>query len=104
MAVIINGASIPQEPIPPKKRRSGHTEPKWPDFSLDEPGRKVRTAHFQWFMGQMSHSAFLARRKRERVPEPDGHDPRPFWWTETVKDFLQHLTRRPWERFPDRLI
>ena len=104
MAVIINGASIPQEPIPPKKRRSGHTEPKWPDFPLDEPGHKVRVAHFQWFMDQMSHSAFMERRRRGRVPAPDGNDGHPFWWSQNVKHFLQRLTRRPWERFPDRLI
>src|SRR5437763_1122262 len=99
MGVTINGAPKPQLHAP-KKKKSGHTDPQCPIFSLDEPGHKVRIANFQWFMGCMSHSAFHARQKRSRIPKPDGRDARPFWWSETVKAFLKGLVRRRWERYP----
>lgn len=97
MPVILNGVPMPQRPTP-KKRKSTHTEPQ--SFSLDEPGRKVRIANFQWCMDCMSHSAFHARQRRGFIPEPDGRDPRPFWWSENVKAYLQGLVRRRWQRFP----
>lgn len=70
-----------------KKRKSGHTKPKAPQISLHEPGW-IRVAHFQALLGDLSHSAFYARLKLGRVPKPDGHDPRPYWRTETVRAFL----------------
>jgi len=51
-------------------------------------------------MDGMSHSAFHARQRRGFIPKPDGSDPRPFWWTETVKVYLQGLVRRRWQRYP----
>ena len=88
MPITINGSPI--QPIPSMKKKSGHTEPQSPMFSLNDPGHKVRVATFQWYMGQMSHSAFHAQRKKGRVPTPDGFDPRPFWWSETVAHFFGH--------------
>lgn len=71
-----------------KKRKSGHTKPRAPQISLHEPGW-IRVAHFQALLGDLSHSAFYARLKLGRVPKPDGHDPRPYWRTETVREFLR---------------
>jgi hypothetical protein len=102
MANIVSGLPISLEAVPGKK--SGHTEPQSPMFSLNDRGHKVRIANFQWFMGQMSHSAFEARRKKGLIPPPDGHDKRPFWWSETVAHYLKHLTRRRWQRFPARRL
>src|SRR2546425_7215831 len=99
MAITINGAPMPKRPTP-KKKKCGHTEPQCPTFSLDEPRHKVRIANFQWCMGGMSHSAFHARQKRNRIPKPDGYDPRPYWWSETVKSFRLGLKRRRWEHYP----
>ncbi|MBI3374986.1 MAG: hypothetical protein HY017_24960 [Betaproteobacteria bacterium] len=98
MALTINGSSA--LPIrAPKKKKVGHTDPQVPKFSFDEPGHKVRIANFQSLMGGISHSAFMKRRKRNLIPEPDGRDRRPFWWSETVKAFIQSSQRRKWEKF-----
>jgi hypothetical protein len=99
MTISINGSPLPKKPVT-KKPKSGHTEPKSPTFPLDEPGHKVRIANFQWLMDGMSHSAFHARQRRGFIPQPDGRDPRPFWWTETVKVYLQGLVRRRWQKYP----
>lgn len=77
-----------------EKRKSGHTKPKAPQISLHEPGF-IRVAHFQALLGDLSHSAFYARLKLGRVPKPDGHDPRPYWKTSTVRDFLQGSSNEP---------
>jgi len=99
MAITINGSPRPPKPAP-KKKKCGHTEPQTPSFTLDSPGQKVRIAHFQCFMGRISHSAFMERRRRKYIPEPDGYDKnRPFWWSETVKAFIQGSQRRRWEKF-----
>lgn len=98
MAFTIKGA--PHSPKPRlKRKKSGHTEPQSPTFPLDESGHKVRIAHFQWLMDCMSHSAFMAQRSKGRIPEPDGKDKnRPYWWSESVKLFLDGLVRGRWER------
>lgn len=71
-----------------RKRPNGHTMPKRPAVSLDQPGR-VRVAHFQWYLGEISASAFYQRLKKGRVPPPCGNDGRPYWRTEVVKEFLE---------------
>lgn len=71
-----------------KKRRSGHTKPRAPQISLHEPGL-IRVTHFQALLGDLSHSAFYARLKLKRIPPPDGRDPRPYWKTSTVREFLE---------------
>lgn len=73
---------------PYKKRKSGHTKPRAPQISLSEPGF-IRVAHFQALLGDLSHSAFYARLKLKRIPPPDGRDPRPYWKTSTVREFLE---------------
>jgi len=99
MAITINGSPLPPK-LTTKKRKCGHTEPQVPTFSLDEPGHKVYIANFQSLMGGISHSAFMNRRQRHFIPEPDGHEKkRPFWWSDTVKAFIQGSQRRPWEKF-----
>jgi|SRR5579862_1061844 len=103
MAITVNGEPISPKPTPPRKK-CGHTEPQSPTFSLNELGHKVRIANFQWFMGQMSHSAFHARQTRGFIPPPDGYDKRPFWWSQTVAHYLKHLKRRLWQRFPARQV
>ncbi|MDP9586028.1 UNVERIFIED_ORG: hypothetical protein J2791_005343 [Burkholderia contaminans] len=70
------------------KRKSGHTKPRAPQISLHEPGF-IRVAHFQALLGDLSHSAFYARLKLKRIPPPDGRDPRPYWKTSTVREFLE---------------
>lgn len=78
-----------QHPDQPKKRRSGHTKPQAPLIPLDQPGR-LRVAHLQALLGDLSHSAFYQRRKMKQVPPPDGYDGRrPYWNTATVRAFLQ---------------
>lgn len=86
MGISINGSTVP--PKPATKKRSGHTQPQVPQISLHEPGR-LRVAHMQALLGGISHSAFYSRLALGRVPKPDGHDPRPYWKTETAKAFLQ---------------
>ncbi len=88
MTVIINGAPIPQRSTP-KKKKSGHTKPQAPQISLNEPGR-LRVAHLLALFS-ISHSTFYARLHHpvDRFPEADGHDPRPYWKTETIKKLLE---------------
>jgi hypothetical protein len=81
-------SSTPALEAPGRKKQRGHTQPRTPEISLSEPGR-LRVAHFQALLGGISHSAFYARLRDERIPRPDGRDPRPYWRTETLKLFLQ---------------
>ena len=68
------------------KRQSGHVQPRALLISLDQPGR-VRIAEWLGMLG-IKHATFYTRRWQEILPKPDGHDPRPFWNTETVRAFL----------------
>ncbi|WP_144030221.1 hypothetical protein [Burkholderia sp. AU6039] len=72
----------------PRKRTNGHTAPKPPAISLDQPGR-IRVANFQALLGGISGSAFYQRLKLGRIPQPCGNDGRPYWRTEVVKKFLE---------------
>ncbi|QIN63108.1 hypothetical protein SBC1_31320 [Caballeronia sp. SBC1] len=74
-------------PAEKPKRVYKNTQPKAPLITLDEPGL-IRNAHFQALLGGLSQAAFYQRRKKGAVPPPDGHDPRPYWKTSTVKSFL----------------
>lgn len=92
MAITINGRPLIIAPAPEKKaaekKKSTHTQPKKPPISLDEPGR-LRNAHIQYLLGGLSQSALRDRITYKNFPRPDGRDPRPFWATETVRQFLQ---------------
>ena len=71
-----------------RKKSNGHTKAVAPTISLDQPGR-LRVAHLLSLLG-ISHSTLYAGLRRKRYPAPDGLDGRmPFWWTETVRQFLQ---------------
>jgi len=68
-------------------QRNGHTRPKAPIISLDEPGR-LRVGHLMALLS-VSHSTLYARLRSHDIPAPDGRDPRPYWNTRTVRTFLQ---------------
>ncbi len=88
MAITFKNKVVVIQTSYPRKKQAGHTMPKKPEISLDEPGR-IRIAHFQDLLGGLSHSAFDVRRRLGLVPPYDGRDPRPYWNTQTVKKFLQ---------------
>ena len=70
----------------PKKQR-GHTAPKAPVISLDQPGR-LRVANLLAVFG-ISHSTLYAGLKTGRYPLKDGKDGKfPYWNTATIKAFL----------------
>lgn len=67
--------------------KSGHTLPRPPQVSLDQPGR-LRVAHLLCLLS-VSHATFYKRLKSGLYPAPDGHDGKmPYWSTETVRRFL----------------
>jgi hypothetical protein len=86
MGVSINGKPITSATVF-KAKRSGHTKAKAPTISLDQPGR-LRVAHLMALLS-ISHSSLYERLRTHVVPKPDGHDPRPYWKTETVRLLLQ---------------
>ena len=86
MAITINGKVIVAAAPAPKKK-SGHTKPRAPAISLSEPGR-LRVANLLALFA-ISHSALYAQLNLNRFPKPDGHDPRPYWRTETIRQKLQ---------------
>lgn len=90
MAILINGKPLVMAaPSKHKKTKSGHTTAKPYRGSLNEPGR-FRVANWMSLL-DISHSALYARMKyyhKYPLPPADGHDPRPFWNTETVRKYL----------------
>lgn len=68
------------------KRRNGHVQAVAPPISLDGPGR-LRVAHVMALCA-LSHSGIYARLAAKTFPQPDGRDPRPFWNTRTILEFL----------------
>lgn len=95
MSIIINGVEVnagQSLPTTPERvrRKSGHTQPKSYCGSLHEPGR-FRVSNWLHLLN-ISHSAFYARLRyfhKYPVPPPDGHDPRPYWHTTTVLEYIQ---------------
>jgi hypothetical protein len=74
----------------PKKQR-GHTTPKPPFVSLDEPGF-LRVCHVLWLLG-ISHSAFYDGLRAGRIPANDGRVGRlPLWRTSTIRAFVEATT------------
>lgn len=72
------------KPVP---KKSGHTIPKAPAISLDQPGR-LRVAHLLAVLG-VSHSTLYSGIKSGRYPKPDAYDGKlPVWQTHTIKNFL----------------
>jgi hypothetical protein len=71
-----------------KQSKSGHTRPRQPIISLDQPGR-LRVAHLLAILG-VSHSTLYSGIKTGRYPSFDGRDGAfPFWRTSTLKAFLE---------------
>lgn len=91
MGITINGQAITSA-TPRKTWRSGHTKAQAPIISLDQPGR-LRVGHLMALLS-LSHSALYVR-LGNRVPKPDGRDPRPYWNTGTIKLFLQGQEIQP---------
>lgn len=94
MAITINGHTTSnagiKTAVPGKKAKSGHTQAKPYQGSLDDPGR-FRVANWLALLN-LSHSAFYARLKdyhKFPLPQPDGFDGRPYWDTATVTKYLQ---------------
>jgi hypothetical protein len=68
-------------------RKNGHTKPKAPLTSLDQPGR-LRVSNWLALLG-VCHSTFVNGVKSGRYPKADGYDGRfPFWNNETGKKYL----------------
>lgn len=85
------GIQIPQTKIAtPVKKQRGHTLPRRPLISLDEPGR-LRVGNLLVIFN-ISHTKLYADLPRKgspgRYPAPDGNDGRPYWNTSTIKSFL----------------
>jgi predicted DNA-binding transcriptional regulator AlpA len=72
----------------PSPKQRGHTRPKAPLISLDQPGR-LRVAHLMALLA-VSHSTLYERLKQGVFPKPDGFDGRcPWWRTSTIKSLLE---------------
>lgn len=71
-----------------RKKQRGHTAPKAPLISLDQPGR-LRVAHILALLA-ISHSTWYAGIRTGRYPPPDYRDGKvPFWRTSTIKALLE---------------
>jgi hypothetical protein len=69
------------------KKRSNHTKPEAPPFSLDVDAR-LRVKHMLALLS-ISHSTFCAGVNSGRYPKPDGKDGAiPYWRTSTARKFL----------------
>lgn len=86
LKVTANFDEVPEQLKP--QRSNGHQQPKALMVPLDTPGARVRVCHWLHLLGGLSASAFYKRLERGYIPLPDGHDPRPYWRTETVQEFL----------------
>lgn len=68
-------------------KNNGHTKPKPPLISLNQPGR-LRVANVMSLLG-ISHATLYAGMKTGRYPKPDGYDGKlPYWFTETIRALL----------------
>ena len=73
-------------------KRRGHTMPRAPLISLDQPGW-LRVANLLAVLN-ISHSSLYAGLKPRagetttRYPKPDGNDGRPYWLTSTIFAFI----------------
>ena len=70
------------------RKKSGHTLPRQPEISLDQPGR-LRVSNLLALFN-VSHSTLYAGMKTGRYPAPDGWDGNfPYWKTSTVRAVLE---------------
>jgi hypothetical protein len=74
-------------PVLPKKQR-GHTTPKAPLISLNQPGRGgvSNLLGLRWGC----HTTVYARLAGHAYPQPDGYDGKfPYWKTSSIAVFLE---------------
>jgi hypothetical protein len=70
-----------------RKKQRGHTTPRAPIISLDQPGR-LRVANLLALFA-CAHTTFYDRLAKNLYPKPDGYDGKHPWWrTSTIKAFL----------------
>lgn len=70
-----------------KRRPRRQTQPKAPLMPLDQPGR-LRIGNLM-YLYQRSHQSIYDYIKIGTIPKPDGHDPKPFWLTSTIKPLFE---------------
>lgn len=76
------------QPSVTERKKSGHTAPRKPLISLNEPGR-LRVADLLGLFG-IAHSTLYAGLKSGRYPKADGLDQTiPYWHTATIRQFLE---------------
>lgn len=84
----INAVQLPVQSEAPLPKKTGHTRPRRPEMSLNEPGR-LRVSNLLALLN-ISHSTLYAGLKHGRYPSPDGKDGNfPYWKTSTIKTFLE---------------
>ncbi|CAD6526126.1 hypothetical protein ACFQ3P_13715 [Paraburkholderia sabiae] len=60
--------------------------PKPVTIDLNQPGR-LRVGHLLTLLS-VSHDSFYRKLKAGAIPAPSGRDPRPYWNTATIRDYL----------------
>ena len=69
-------------------KNRGHSRARTLTISLDQPGR-LRVGHIMNLLS-LSHSSIYQHIAINRIPKPDGYDPRPYWNTKTIKSLLEN--------------
>lgn len=54
-----------------------------------DPSKKIRVSDRRERLGGISESTFNERLELGRIPQPDGHDPEPYWRVQTVKNHFE---------------
>lgn len=73
----------------PSKRKRIHQLPKpiTPELLAIDDAR-VRISHWLFLLGGISASTFYVRLEAGKIPAPCGHDPKPFWRAQVVREYL----------------
>lgn len=67
--------------------RRGGARPRPPMIDLAQPGH-LSVGNVMALLGIGSSTTFYKRLADGRIPLPDGRNPRPYWFTQTIRDFL----------------
>jgi hypothetical protein len=81
-------APVTPAPAKPKKKYNGNTKARPVPFGIDQPGR-LRVGHLLTLLGGICPATFYKRLNAGDVPPPDGRNPRPYWMTSTIREYLQ---------------
>lgn len=73
---------------PKERRNSGGVKAKAPAIDMYQPGR-LRVANLLALYGIASANTLYTWMRQTRIPPPDGHDPRPYWLTSTIREHLE---------------